>query len=65
MDTPRSTATTAESIQRNHGLVINGEQIATPELWTRAQAEGHITLYSGYTQDSERRCWISSTPIPV
>lgn len=44
----------AESIQRDHGLVINGEQIATPDLWTRAQAEGRITLYSGYTQDSEK-----------
>jgi iron(III) transport system substrate-binding protein len=44
----------AESIQRDHGLVINGEQIATPELWTQAQAEGRITLYSGYTQDSEK-----------
>ena len=44
----------AESIQRDSGLVINGERIATPELWKRAQAEGHITLYSGYTQDSEK-----------
>lgn len=44
----------AESIQRDHGLVINGEQIATPDLWTRAQADGRITLYSGYTQDSEK-----------
>jgi iron(III) transport system substrate-binding protein len=44
----------AESIQRDHGLVINGDQIATPELWTRAQDEGRITLYSGYTQDSEK-----------
>jgi iron(III) transport system substrate-binding protein len=44
----------AESIQRDHGLVIDGEQIASPELWVQAQAEGHITLYSGYTQDSEK-----------
>jgi iron(III) transport system substrate-binding protein len=44
----------AESIQRDYALVINGEQIATPELWKRAQAEGHLTLYSGYTQDSEK-----------
>jgi iron(III) transport system substrate-binding protein len=44
----------AESIQRDNGLVINGERIVTPDLWTRAQAEGHITLYSGYTQDSEK-----------
>ena len=43
----------AESIQRDHGLVIDGEQIASPELWVQAQAEGQITLYSGYTQDSE------------
>jgi iron(III) transport system substrate-binding protein len=44
----------AESIQRDDGLVINGERIATQDLWTRARAEGHITLYSGYTQDSEK-----------
>jgi iron(III) transport system substrate-binding protein len=44
----------AGSIQRENGLVIDGEQIASPQLWKQAQAEGHITLYSGYTQDSEK-----------
>jgi iron(III) transport system substrate-binding protein len=34
-------------------LVIDGEEIASPQLWTQAKAQGTITLYSGYTQDTE------------
>lgn len=34
-------------------LVIDGEEIASPQLWTQATAQGTITLYSGYTQDTE------------
>ena len=44
----------AASIERDNGLIIDGEQIASPNLWSKAQAEGQITLYSGYTQDSEK-----------
>jgi len=43
----------AESIQRDHALVVDGEQIADPALWAHAKDEGQLTLYSGYTQDSE------------
>ncbi|BBY87608.1 ABC transporter substrate-binding protein [Mycolicibacterium tokaiense] len=43
----------ADTIERDTALVINGEQIADPDLWAAAQEEGHITLYSGYTADSE------------
>jgi iron(III) transport system substrate-binding protein len=43
----------AGSIERDHGLVVDGEQIADPALWAQAKQEGQLTLYSGYTQDSE------------
>ncbi|GHP18311.1 iron(III) transport system substrate-binding protein [Rhodococcus fascians] len=46
-------ARAAEEIITDNGLVIDGEQIADPDLWTRAQAEGGITLYSGYTAVTE------------
>lgn len=43
----------AGTIERDTALVIDGEQIADPELWSAAQREGEMTLYSGYTADSE------------
>lgn len=43
----------AESISRDSALVIDGEQIADPDLWAAAQRDGQITLYSGWTADSE------------
>lgn len=43
----------AGSISRDGALTIDGEQIADPVLWREAQREGHITLYSGWTADSE------------
>ncbi|MEH3128649.1 MAG: extracellular solute-binding protein [Mycolicibacterium neoaurum] len=43
----------AESISRDSALVIDGEQIADPDLWAAAQKDGQITLYSGWTADSE------------
>ena len=46
-------ARSAEEIITDNGLVIDGEQIADPDLWTQAQAEGGITLYSGYTAVTE------------
>ncbi len=39
--------------ERGGALYIDGEQIASPELWAQAKSEGTITLYSGYTQDTE------------
>lgn len=43
----------AQTIERDTALIIDGEQIADPELWEAAQQEGQITLYSGWTADSE------------
>jgi iron(III) transport system substrate-binding protein len=49
-----SLAQSAASITEPGGaLVIDGEQIADPDLWAQATSEGTITLYSGYTQDTE------------
>jgi iron(III) transport system substrate-binding protein len=39
--------------ERGGALYIDGEEIASPQLWTQAKSEGTITLYSGYTQDTE------------
>ncbi|NHU48905.1 extracellular solute-binding protein [Rhodococcus sp. A14] len=47
-------ARSATSIAEPGGaLVIDNEQIADPNMWSRAKSEGTITLYSGYTQDTE------------
>lgn len=43
----------AQSVERDAGLTVDGEQIADPALWAAAKKEGHLTLYSGYTADSE------------
>jgi iron(III) transport system substrate-binding protein len=43
----------AESITRDTALIIDGEQIADQKLWSAARQEGKITLYSGWTADSE------------
>lgn len=39
--------------ERGGALVIDGEEIASPHLWAQAKSEGTVTLYSGYTQDTE------------
>ena len=33
--------------------MIDGEQIADRQLWAAAKAEGSITLYTGYTENTE------------
>ncbi|MBI3216704.1 MAG: extracellular solute-binding protein [Mycobacterium sp.] len=43
----------AETISRDTALTIDGEEIADQKLWAAAQREGQITLYSGWTADSE------------
>ena len=44
---------TSESVAASDGLVVDGEQIADPELWTQAKSEGSHHLYSGYTENTE------------
>lgn len=44
----------AESISTTSGLVINGQEVASSDLFAKAKAEGSITLYSGYVENSEK-----------
>lgn len=47
-------ARSATSITEPGGaLAIDGELIADAALWRQAKSEGVVTLYSGYTQDTE------------
>lgn len=50
---PKEVVEPAASIETSNGLVIDGEQIADKELWDAAVAEGGITLYTGYTENTE------------
>ncbi|WP_166442303.1 ABC transporter substrate-binding protein [Nakamurella flava] len=50
---PKEVVTPAGQIQTSDGLVIDGEQIADQQLWDAAVAEGSITLYTGYTENTE------------
>ena len=50
---PKEVVQPAQNIETSSGLVIDGEQIADKELWDAAVAEGGITLYTGYTENTE------------
>lgn len=44
----------AESLSATSDLVINGQTVADSELFAKAKAEGSISLYSGYVENSEK-----------
>ena len=50
---PKEVVQPATTIETDIGLVIDGEQIADQQLWDAAVAEGGITLYTGYTENTE------------
>ena len=50
---PKEVVKPAETVDTSNGLVVNGEQIADKQLWDAAVAEGSITLYTGYTENTE------------
>jgi iron(III) transport system substrate-binding protein len=44
----------AESLSTTSDLVIDGQTVADSELFAKAKAEGSISLYSGYVENSEK-----------
>jgi iron(III) transport system substrate-binding protein len=50
---PKRIVTPAATVDRSNGLVVNGERIADKKLWEAAAAEGSISLYTGYTENTE------------
>jgi len=50
---PKEVVQPAKTIDKSDGLVINGEQIADKQTWDAAVAEGTISLYTGYTENTE------------
>ncbi|WP_104103408.1 ABC transporter substrate-binding protein [Arthrobacter sp. 08Y14] len=44
----------AESLSTTAGLVIDGETVADSDLFAKAKAEGSLSLYSGYVENSEK-----------
>jgi iron(III) transport system substrate-binding protein len=50
---PKQVVASAKSIDTSNGLVINGETIADKQTWDAAVAEGSISLYTGYTENTE------------
>jgi len=44
----------AESISATSDLIIDGQAVADSALYAKAKAEGSITLYSGYVENSEK-----------
>ena len=50
---PKEVVQPAKTIDKSDGLVINGERIADKQTWDAAAAEGSISLYTGYTENTE------------
>jgi iron(III) transport system substrate-binding protein len=50
---PKQIVDSAHSIDTSNGLVINGEEIADKLTWDAAVEEGGISLYTGYTENTE------------
>jgi len=50
---PAQVVQAAKTIDKSDGLVINGEHIADKQTWDAAVAEGSISLYTGYTENTE------------
>ena len=50
---PAQVVQAAKTIDKSDGLVINGEHIADKQTWDAAAAEGSISLYTGYTENTE------------
>ncbi|NWJ74309.1 extracellular solute-binding protein [Pseudonocardia sp. ICBG1122] len=60
--------TPAGAVERTDGLVIDGERIADRAAYESAQAEGRLTLYSGYSalpEDAVTAAFTEDTGIPV
>ena len=51
--TPKQIPADATSIDTSDGLVIDGERVSDRATWEAAKAEGGITLYSGYVENTE------------
>lgn len=50
---PAQVVQPAKTIETTNGLVINGELIANKKTWDAAVTEGSISLYTGYTENTE------------
>jgi iron(III) transport system substrate-binding protein len=50
---PAQVVQSAKTIDKSDGLVINGEHVADKQTWDAAAAEGSISLYTGYTENTE------------